>query len=331
MLSKIAILTINTPSLNSAKKLLPYLKEFDVDIYAKDEFIKYEKLDDILPKIWKSYDAIIAIIAVGAVVRKIAPYLKDKASDPAVVVLNLELNRVLPLLSGHLGGANELAKLLEKRLPDCINFITTATDQTDTLAFDMLAKKRGWRVKNLKALSNISNKLLNNKTVKVATYKSIFDSIENKKNLLHINFDEVDENSVIIGFKKSHLLTLLPKLYIGIGCNKKTKKELIKKAFYLFLEENSIEREDVKRLASFEAKREEEGLLEFAKEEGLKIEFFSRDDINLLEKDFSTSASTKFFAVKGVGEPTAVLASRYKELIFKKRAYFGSITIAGAI
>ena len=164
---KIAIITINGPSLKSAKRLLPTLSAYENIVFNKsdssDGFKVYKKLDDILSTAFNEFDALIFIMATGAVVRKIAPYLKDKASDPAVVVINLELNRVLPLLSGHLGGANELAKLLEKKLPGCINFITTATDQTDTLAFDMLAKKRGWRVKNLKSLANISNKLLNNK------------------------------------------------------------------------------------------------------------------------------------------------------------------------
>jgi cobalt-precorrin 5A hydrolase len=295
------------------------------------EFIKYKRLDDILPKVWESYDAIIMILAVGAVVRKIAPYLKSKESDPAVIVLNLELNRVLPLLSGHLGGANELASLLERKLPNCINFITTATDQTNTLSFEMLAKKRGWRVKNLKALANISNRLLNNKSVKVATYKAIFESIENRENLKLINFDEVDKNSVVIGYQNIELLTLVPKLYLGIGCNKGTKKELIKEAVELFLDEFNIEKTDIAKLASFEAKSKEKGLLEFAKDEGFKIEFFSKDDINSVEKEFSASASTKFFGLKGVAEPSSVLASEYKELIFKKRAYFGAITIAGAI
>jgi len=146
MSNKIAIVTINTPSLNSAKRLLPYLKEYKVDVFAKDEFIRYKKLDDILPSLWQEYDAVIMIVALGAVVRKIAPYLKDKSTDPAILVVNLELTRVIPLLSGHLGGANELANKLANRLPKCINFITTATDQTNTIAFDMLAKKRGWQI-----------------------------------------------------------------------------------------------------------------------------------------------------------------------------------------
>ena len=331
MVKKIAIITINKPSLESAKRLVKYLEEFEVDIYSKEEFNTFNKLDDILEKVWRGYDAVIAILAIGAVVRKFAPFLKDKSKDPGVVVINLELNRVIPLLGGHLGGANFLAELLCDRIDGCINFVTTATDQTKTLAFEMFAKKRGWRIENLKALANISNRLLNGKKVKVATYSSIFESIEDKRNLELVGFDKIDSDTVVIAYKKSKSLTLLPQVYIGIGCNRGTRKDSIKKAFFEFLAYHDIKLEDVGGLASFEAKSDEVGLLEFASEMKLNIKFFKKDDINSLEKDFSDSASTKFFGLKGVAEPSSVLASEYKELVFKKISYFGEVTVAGSL
>ncbi|MEA3554638.1 MAG: cobalamin biosynthesis protein CbiG, partial [Campylobacterota bacterium] len=154
---KIAIVTINQPSLNSACKLVPYLENYEVDVYGKkdlkhnlDNLNLYNKLDDILPTAWATYDAIICILAMGAVVRKIAPLLVDKSTDPAVLVINLNLDKVVPLLSGHLGGANELADNIASNLPNCINFISTATDQTNTMAFEMVAKKNDWDIENLK-------------------------------------------------------------------------------------------------------------------------------------------------------------------------------------
>ena len=228
---KIAIITINQPSLNSAMELFTYLKDkYEVDIYGKKDLKHnfenlhiYNKLDDILPSAWITYDAIICILAMGAVVRKIAPLLVNKVSDPAVLVVNLALDKVVPLLSGHLGGANELADDLTKILPSCVNFISTATDQTNTLAFEMEAKKNGWGIENLKELANISNRLLNKLIVKVATYESIFESLSKKENLELINFDAIDENTVVISPNlESNNLTLKPKVYLGIGCNRDT-------------------------------------------------------------------------------------------------------------
>ena len=336
---KIAIITINQPSLNSACRLIPYLSGYEVDVYGKaelthtlDKLYTYKKLDDILAPAWREYDAIIAILAIGAVVRKIAPLLQDKSSDPAVLVINLALDRIVPLLSGHLGGANELADTLAKRLPICLNFISTATDQTKTLAFEMLAKKRDWKIENLKALARISNRLLNKQSVKVATYRSLFNSIPNRENLTLVGFEELDLDTVVIDpTVNSKCLTFRPKIYLGIGCNRNTPLSEIEEAVEQFLEKQKLRMEDIGDIGSFDAKADEVGLLEFAKKYNFDIKFYKKDDINALENEFSNSASTKFFGVKGVAEPSAILASTYKELLFKKEVYFKSVTIAGAI
>ena len=153
--NKIAIITINKPSLNSAKRLSNILKDYKIDIYTNNKtkslvynsnIIGYEKLDDILKLIFKKYDAIIFILAIGAVVRKIAPYIKSKEIDPAIVVINLKLNRVIPLLSGHLGGANELSNEICSKITGCINFITTASDQVKKFAFDNWVRKNRFKV-----------------------------------------------------------------------------------------------------------------------------------------------------------------------------------------
>ena len=336
---KIALITINQPSLNSASKLLPYLSEHEVDVYGKKELTHelsqlniYSKLDDILPLAWEKYDAIICILAIGAVVRKIAPLLKDKASDPAVIVINLALDKIVPLLSGHLGGANALAEELVSSLPSAINFISTATDQTNTLAFEMLAKQNGWKIENLKALARISNRLLNKERVKVATYENLFKHIPNREYLTRVGFDDIDLDTVVIApIVDSKALTLRPKVYLGIGCNRDTPLEKIERSVENFLANNRLEMSDIKKIASFEVKADEEGLLAFAKKYGLEIAFYNKEAINALENKFSKSASTKFFGLKGVAEPSAILVSEYQELIAPKEVYFNSVTIAAAI
>ena len=336
---KIAIVTINQPSLNSASRLASYLKDYEIDVYGKkdlthnlDNLIIYNKLDDILPPAWEKYDAIICILAMGAVVRKIAPLLKDKSTDPAIIVIDLNLTKIVPLLSGHLGGANKLSDILVSRLPKSINFISTATDQTKTLAFEMLAQKRGWEIINLKALAKISNRLINKQKVKVATFTNIFNSIPNRDNLELVKFDNLDLDTVVISpLIKSSSLTFRPKIYLGIGCNRETSMEIIENSVELFLKKYNIKIEDIKAIASFEAKKDEVGLLEFSKKYNLPIEFYNKEDINSLENSFSKSASTKFFGLKGVAEPSAILVSKYKEIIINKEVYFKSVTIAGAV
>ena len=340
---KIALVTINKPSLASAQKLNKYLDGYDVDIYTSkktadlvpnldDSIIAYGKLDDILAPAWETYDAIICILAMGAVVRKIAPLLKGKDVDPAVIVINLALDKIVPLLSGHIGGANELSDAIANKLPNAINFISTATDQTKTLAFEVEATKNNWEIVNLKALANISNRLLNTQNVNVATYKSVFDTLWNKKNLTLINFENEDENTVVINpLVKTTNLHFRPKITLGMGCNRDTSYSTIQIAFEQFLTKHNLKRDDINFIASFEAKADEIGLLEFVKQNNFEISFYKKDEINSLEQEFSKSASFKFFGLKGVAEPSAILRSKYKELIIKKEVYNKEVTIAGAI
>lgn len=334
---KIAVVTINQPSLNAACKLVPYLDDYEVDVYGKKELSHnletlhtYNKLDDILAPAWKAYDAIICILAMGAVVRKIAPLLEDKATDPAVIVMNLNLDKIIPLLSGHLGGANELSDVIASRIQGCTNFISTATDQTNTLAFEMFAKKNDLEIKNLKELASISNALLNKKEVQVKASPSLFDTIDKKEHLVRV--DECSSKLCVnmTPFESSHLC-LKPKVFMGIGCNRDTSCEDIEAAFLWFLKKHGLEVSQVKNVGSFEAKSNEKGLLQFAQKYQFDIEFFNETQINALEESFSPSQANKFFNIKGVAEPSSVLLSKYKTLIIKKEVYEKKITLAGAI
>lgn len=334
---KIALVSINQPSLNSACKLLDYLEDFEVTVYGKkdlehnlENLKTYEKIDTVLQDGWKKYDAIICILAMGIVVRKIAPLLESKATDPAIIVMSMDLTKVIPLLSGHIGGANELSDLLASRLPNCMNFVSTATDQTKTFAFDMFAKKNNLEIENLKCLAKISNSLLNKKEVEVKTYESIFETIPNKTNLKRVD-EQSSELCVNITPFSDDNLSLKPKVYLGIGCNRDTSFEDIEASFFWFLEKYNLKKEQIENIASFEAKADEKGLLEFASKYNFDIKFYKEAEINSLQGEFSPSQATKFFGLKGVSEPSSILVSKYKELIIPKNVYEKKITIAAAV
>jgi cobalt-precorrin 5A hydrolase len=234
-------------------------------------------------------------------------------------------------LGGHLGGANALSEELSARL-GAVNFITTATDQTGTLAFDTVAKARGWEIANLSALAPISNRLLNGKTVKVATPPAVFASLSDTENLVRVEYDTIDQDTVVIApHIASDVLTLKPPVTLGIGCNRGTPFALLQEAVERFVTRHNMTVAQIEQIASFEVKRDEAGLLELAEHYGWRIDFFGAETINALPQTFSPSASTRFFGLKGVAEPSAVLASIHHELILPKEAYFDSITIAGAI
>ncbi len=343
---KIAIATINNPSLEAAKKLLPYLAEHECHVFNKVQeggvFFKFNKVDEILPTAWSEYDAIIFLMATGAVVRKIAPFLKDKATDPAVLIMTLDLQRVIPLLSGHLGGANELANELTQKIKGCVNFVTTATEQTKRLAFDMFAKKHNFAITNLKSLAEISNAIINKKQVQVVTYPSLEKLVKEFEGYKEENFvfctpdnfeafkDELPTLYITPQKLPNRALQIHPQeIVLGLGMNRGTSKEEIANSVKRFCYEHGLELSQVKKIASFEAKSDEVGLLEYAKEMQLPLEFFNEEDINALTQEFSPSQATKFFNIKGVAEPAALLASEYKTLFLSKRIY-GGVTVGAA-
>ena len=343
---RIAIATINNPSLEAAKKLLPVLKNHDCTVFNKSEegegFVIFDKVDDIMPTAWAEFDALIFIMATGAVIRKIAPHLKDKATDPAVIIMTLDLQRIIPLVSGHLGGANELTQEISEAIDGCVNFVTTASDQIKVIAFDMFAKKMGYGISNLKSLAVVANRIINKQIVQVVTYPSIEQELKNfegyKDGCINFfapdnleNFDfEVPTVYILPQKIANDSLQLHPKsISLGLGMNRNTPAKEKKLAVKRFCFEHSLDLESVSCFASFEAKSNEIGLLEYAKNENKDLKFFNEEEINSLEENFSPSQATKFFNIKGVAEPASLLASNTKTLFISKRIY-GSVTVAAS-
>ncbi len=343
---KIAIATINNPSLESAKKLLPALKNHKCTVFNKSEegdgFVIFKKVDDIMATAWAEFDAIIFIMATGAVIRKIAPHLKDKATDPAVVIMTLDLKRIIPLLSGHLGGANELTAEISEALPDCVNFVTTASDQIKVLAFDMFAKKMAYKISNLKSLAVVANRIINKEIVQVVAYPPTIEALKNfegysEGSIVFVtpdtmeNFDsEIPTVYMTPQRLGNNSLQFHPtKITLGLGMNRGTSKEEIDSSVKRFCFEQGLDIENVVALASFNAKADEVGLLEYASYLGKELKFFDEKEINALEENFSPSQATKFFNIKGVAEPASLLASENKTLFLSKRIY-GNVTVAAS-
>jgi cobalt-precorrin 5A hydrolase len=101
------------------------------------------KVGDQVPALFAAFDGIVAIVSLGAVVRLIAPHLQGKESDPAVVVVDEAGKFAIPVLSGHLGGANALAGHLATAL-GATPVLTTASDARATIAVDLLGRELGW-------------------------------------------------------------------------------------------------------------------------------------------------------------------------------------------
>lgn len=136
------------------------------DIYNKENF------KENLREGFQKYDSLVCIMATGIVVRILAPLIVHKTSDPAVVVLDQKGKHAISLLSGHLGGANDLAREMAA-ISGGEAVITTATDVAGELSFDTFAKKYDMAIENIGQLKHISGALLSGKKVNVFTDKNV--------------------------------------------------------------------------------------------------------------------------------------------------------------
>ena len=260
-----------------------------------------------------SSDAIIFVGASGIAVRAIAPFIDNKLTDPAVLVIDELGQHIVPLLSGHVGGANQLAGKIGNILGENSNLvITTATDVNHKFSIDVWAKAHNLIIYEKLGIKHVAAKLLKGEEVIVG-------------------------NDVAITYKRDEkaVLTLIPPVVVGIGCKKDTDFHIIKGLFDRILEENYIIPEAISCIASIDIKADEEGIVRLASENKVPFNTYSANELRELQGAFSES---KFVMDKvGVGnvcERSAVLASRKRfgsaKLIVKKTAYEG-VTIAMAI
>ena len=131
-------------ALPGAMLFAPQKFGIEAEAAAPGAFACYEgKVGDQVPALFAGFDGIVAIVSLGAVVRLVAPHLKNKETDPGVVVLDEAGRWAIPVLSGHLGGANAIAGVLQQAV-GATPVLTTASDARETLAVDLLGRELGW-------------------------------------------------------------------------------------------------------------------------------------------------------------------------------------------
>lgn len=300
-------------------------------LYPDAELLKFNTV--LFASKWRKAGKIICIMATGIVVRTMAFLLEDKKNDPAVVVLDEKGKYAVSLLSGHIGGANALAK----RIADYIGgyaVITTASDVLGKVALDLWAAERNLFVEDHEKLKSLSTRIVNGGQIRV---HSGYDFNEKQMPEEFIMVGPNDKPDIIISHRlfDSKALFLRPgNLFIGIGCNRGTSVNEIEEVTRSVLEEEKLSFSSIGSLATIDIKRDEQGLIDFAGSNEVNIDFFSKDDLNNTALTHNIKVSDIVKTATGAGavaEPAALLSAQRSSgncVIITPKEKRGNVTLA---
>ncbi|EJL40606.1 cobalamin biosynthesis protein CbiG [Brevibacillus sp. CF112] len=302
----------------------------------------------LFPALWPVYKGLIVIISLGAVVRMIAPLLEDKKKDPGVVVVDDRGENVISVLSGHLGGANELAREVAAVM-GARPIITTASDVQKTIPVDLFGRRFGWEWDSADKLTPVSASVVNEEHVAVVNesgerdwwmhdtpmppsikeYASIAEAQAAKPHAALVVTHRLlapEEQTIL-----DNGVLYRPKVIVlGMGCNRGTSAEEIEAVIRETLDELQFSLKSVKALATIELKKDEAGLLAVCEKYGWPFVWYSPQELNQVEISEPSETVFKFTGAYGVSEPAAKLYAGVDELVLTKKKS-GNVTISVAL
>ena len=306
------IVTFTEKGRNLAETIISACSDIGAELADRDS-----KLSDICREAFKNREAVVFIGAMGIAVRSIAPYVADKLSDPPVIVVDEAGKHVIPVLSGHIGGANELAV----RIADSINaepVLTTATDVSGAFSVDLFAKENDLRIVNREGIAKVSSSALAGKAVTIC--------IKDYPPKNYVDVLVTDESAL----KDSASIVLCPRKYaVGIGCRKGKPFDEIRNFAESVLTENGIIADEIGAIATVDVKKNEPGLLRLSQYWRVPLLAFESAVLNKVQGEFASSE--RVLAAVGTDNvcerASAAAAGKGYKLIVRKTACNG-ITIA---
>jgi cobalt-precorrin 5A hydrolase len=296
------------------------------------------RLTDTFREAFVHRDNLVCIMAAGIVVRGLAPYLKSKATDPAVVVVDEAGRFAVSLLSGHLGGANDLARRVAQVLGG-VPVITTATDVQGLPAPDLLAVEHGLAIENLPEVRVISMAWLAGRPVRLVDPQGFFNGLVAAYPELLAPEPDLDRAlagsgpTVYVGFRERtwppEWLRLRPRcLVAGLGCHRGTPAEelveFIKKTF----EQEGLSLLSLKALATIEAKKDEPGLRLAARNLGVEFLWFTATELQDIKAPNPSPRVARHMGVASVSEAAALKAGGVELIVPKRKTANATLAVS---
>lgn len=344
-MEKIAVLAITKNGVNIGLKLKEYFPNWD--IFAPSKFLNdsngiiwySESTTEKIVELFKNNNGLICLFSLGAVIRLIAPHLKDKKTDPAVIVIDDKTSFVISVLSGHLGGANELTEIIAEKL-GAISIITTAADVNKTIAVDLVGREFGWKIDNDSTVTKISAYMVNEENIgiyqeagKMNWWKElpknvkIYHSLEEIKNSESRGYLIISDRILEGAFLENSVVYRPPSLVVGIGLHGDTSKEIIREGLDFCLQKYNLSEKSIVKFVSIKKPEDVKGLIDIGKEMGITVEYVNREDLAEISTPNPSDIVKAFEGTFSVSEAAAIKVSGGK-LIVEKQKFPPNLTIA---
>lgn len=348
---KTAIITVTVNGANLAQKLqanltdsVIFVKKDRYTISLAENIQEYTVMSKLIAKIFSEYDALIFFTSTGIAVRMIAPYIVHKVKDPAVVVLDEQAKFAISLLSGHLGGANELTKNIAQIL-QAVPVITTATDINKLLAPDEIARKCDLVPYPLTHIKVINSALVQGKQIRYyidETYEQKEQIQARLKMDFQIKAEIINADKINLSYTpcvlitpkrqvRTHVLNLTEKrLIMGIGCRKDVDIFLVEKAIAEAKKLAKCEHLKIKNLVSTVVKKDEPALLLWAKNHQVQTHFYNNEVMQNVIDKYKLEESAFVKKQIGIGNvcQASILAYNEKAKIILPKTKFEKVTVS---
>lgn len=316
---KLAVVTVTEKGVRNGLKIQ---EKIDCDVFTISKFMKDKTfliengLQNFFEKNILKYNTFLFITASGIAVRTIAPFIKSKDKDPAVLTMDEEGNFIISLLSGHLGGANEAAKILGE-ITGAVPVISTASDVSGKIAVDTIAVKINGKLESLESAKKVTSLIVAGKEVCI----KVPENMEN----------ENTEGVILISNRKNiEIAKIIPQnIVVGIGCKKNKEAEKIINAVKDSFEKLSLCEESIRIFATVDIKENEAGIIGTAEYFGKELKIISHEEIKKIENNFETSQFVKkSIGVGAVSAPCAFVAGKGRGKFLAEKLKYEGITIS---
>ncbi|MEM2160903.1 MAG: cobalamin biosynthesis protein [Candidatus Nitrosotenuis sp.] len=344
-MDNVAILAITKNGIKIASTIKQFFPSWE--IFAPTKFQDKtsatwyeEQTSSKVAELFGKFDGLVCLFSLGAVIRLIAPYLKDKKTDPAIIVIDDKASFVISALSGHLGGANELTEEIAKRL-GATPVITTAADVNKTIPVDLVGKEFGWKIEDDSNVTKISALMVNEE--KIGVYQdcgeknwwkydfpknvTVYKSIEDLKNSDSKAYLIISDRIIDVGVAKSAVIYRPQTLVVGIGLHGNTKKEKIKECLDSSLAKYGLSPKCIARLVSLKKPTNVQGLVEVAKDLSVPLEYYEREELAQISIPNPSQMVEAYEGTPSVSEAAAIKGSGGR-LVVEKQKFPPDLTIA---